>query len=68
MTVLAEVDLAAVAVTSLRFLLGKVSLSSSASPAADSLTLLPEVLLPGVLDTTLFDTQASGFRATGGMD
>lgn len=66
MTFLAEVDLAALAVTSLRFLLGKVSLSSSASPTAGvpgSLTLLP-----GVLDTILFDTQASGFRATGGMD
>ena len=66
MTVLAEVDLGAVADSSLRFLLGKVSLSSSAAPEAGILGVLP--LLPGVLDTILFDTQASGLRETGGMD
>lgn len=66
MTVLAEVDLGAVADTSLRFLLGRVSLSSSAACETGTLRVLP--LLPGVLDTILFDTQASGLRETGGMD
>ena len=64
--VLVDVDLGAVAAANLRFLLGKVSATSSANPEDKLLSGL--TLPPGVLDTTLFDTHANGCRATGGMD
>lgn len=64
--ILADVDLDAVSAASLRFLLGNVSATSLANPDGKMLGGL--TLLPGVLDTTMFDTHANGCRATEGMD